>query len=283
MTGPDGTRIDFPHAFDWKLSTSQKTFVASRAFNKSGTYTYWFSYRHGSRWVSLNPKLSFAVGDLSASGTPTPSPTTTLSATPTAAPTPTATATPTSTPTSTAAPAGWPGATNTGVPAGTALITYTGPMTITVANTVIDAKVVNGSLTIAAPGVVVSRSKVYGSVSNGSVASHPSFTVRDSEVIAGAGQTNIGDANFVVERSNLYGGNRAVYAESHGTVRDSWIHGTGSILVATRVGYPAWPVHHAVSQHDRLRRGSHARGRWMLSAHYGLPGLRADPPQHRGA
>ncbi|MGE5831228.1 MAG: hypothetical protein ACM30G_23120 [Micromonosporaceae bacterium] len=217
-TGPNGARVDFPHVFNWKVGTSQKVFDSSRAFDRAGTYTYWFAYRQGKQWFHLQPKQSFQVGN----GTPTPS--TSPSSTP--APTPTSTPAPTSTPTSTSAPApaGWPGPTNTGVPAGTVLTTYTGPMTISVANTVIDAKIVNGSLNITAPGVVVSRSKVYGTISNG--ASRPSFTVRDSEVIAAAGQTNIGDANFIVERSNLHGGNRAVYAASHGTVRDSWIHGT---------------------------------------------------------
>jgi hypothetical protein len=230
VTGPDGTRVDFPHAFSWKIGTSQKVFTGNRAFTKAGTYTYWFSYRHGSRWVDLGPKQRFAVGDVTEPGTPTPSPTTGPTATPTPTAGPTATPSPTQTsPTtspSTPTPTGWPGATNTGVPVGTTLTTYTGPLTITVANTVIDSKIVNGSLNIAAPGVVVSRSKVYGSVSNDRVSSRPSFTVRDSEVIAEPGQTNIGDANFVVERSNLHGGNRAVYAASRGTVRDSWIHGT---------------------------------------------------------
>jgi hypothetical protein len=219
-TGPDGARFDFPHVFDWKLGTSQKVFTSSRAFDKAGTYTYWFAYRQGKQWIHLPPKQTFLVGNVVSTPTPSPSPTATSTPTPTPKPTPTSTST------SAPAPAGWPGPTNTGVPAGTVLTTYTGPMRITVANTVIDAKIVNGTLTIAAPGVVVSRSKVYGSVSNEDVASHPSFTVRDSEVIAEAGHTNIGNANFVVERSNLHGGNRAVYAASHGTVRDSWIHGT---------------------------------------------------------
>ena len=55
--------------------------------------------------------------------------------------------------------AGWPNASNTGVPAGITLATYSGPMRITVPNTVIDAKIINGTLTIATTGVQIKRSR----------------------------------------------------------------------------------------------------------------------------
>jgi hypothetical protein len=41
---------------------------------------------------------------------------------------------------------GMPDATTAGVPAGTVLTTYTGPMTITTDGTVIDGKIINGTL-----------------------------------------------------------------------------------------------------------------------------------------
>ena len=62
------------------------------------------------------------------------------------------------------------------MPAGVNLTTYTGPMTITQSNTVIDAKIINGTLTIATTGVQINRSKVNGRVTN-----------EDSQV---AGRTN---------------------------------------------------------------------------------------------
>ena len=69
VTGPDGTRVDFPHVRGWKLGTSQKVFSASRSFDKVGTYRYWFTYKKDGRWIGLNPKQTFTVGG---SGTPTP-------------------------------------------------------------------------------------------------------------------------------------------------------------------------------------------------------------------
>ena len=57
----------------------------------------------------------------------------------------------------TAAGTCWPGPSNTGVPAGTQLTDYTGPCSITAANTVIDGKTVNCALGIQAPRTSRSR------------------------------------------------------------------------------------------------------------------------------
>ncbi len=74
----------------------------------------------------------------------------------------------------------WPGPANTGVPSGTALTTYTGPCRITANNTVIDSKIVNCSLTIAAQNVTIRNSRINGTIYGGGGAS---FSVVDSEVI----------------------------------------------------------------------------------------------------
>ena len=58
------------------------------------------------------------------------------------------------------AQSGYPGASNTGVPTGMSLGAYSGPCTITAANTVIDAKTVSCKLLIRGKGVVIKRSKV---------------------------------------------------------------------------------------------------------------------------
>src|SRR4029453_16253456 len=57
-------------------------------------------------------------------------------------------------------PAGFPNATNTGVPAGTALTAYTGPKTVTTDGTVIDGKVITGSLIVHADNVVIKNCKI---------------------------------------------------------------------------------------------------------------------------
>jgi len=60
-----------------------------------------------------------------------------------------------------AAATGKPSASNTGVPAGTTLTRYTGPLTITADNTVIDKKAVYGDLKINARNVVIRNSYLH--------------------------------------------------------------------------------------------------------------------------
>lgn len=176
---------------------------------------------------------------------PTPAPT--PSATPTPTPQPSPTPTPSPSPT---APV-WPGAANTGVPDGTILTAYTGPCTVTVANTVIDAKTVNCTLSIRAANVIITRSRINGRVENGS-ASNPgrSFTIRDSEVIAAPGNTGVGESFFTVERVEIRGGNRGLHCYQTCTVRDSWIHGnritSGDHASGARMGMNGTFIHNTI-------------------------------------
>ena len=62
--------------------------------------------------------------------------------------------------TETATTSSFPDASNTGVPAHVSLTPYTGPLTINTAGTVIDGKLVNGCLNIAAGGVIIRNSRV---------------------------------------------------------------------------------------------------------------------------
>jgi hypothetical protein len=126
----------------------------------------------------------------------------------------------------------WPGPSNTGVPAGTTLTTYTGPCTITTANTVIDAKTVNCVLNIAAANVQIRNSKINGGVWIDDQTKPYSFTITDSEIDAGPvdadhndGQSAIGKSHFVATRVETHGGIRGVWCEYSCTVQDSWIHG----------------------------------------------------------
>jgi hypothetical protein len=121
----------------------------------------------------------------------------------------------------------WPGPGNTGVPAGTTLTSYTGPCTITAANTVIDAKTVNCNLVIRAANVGIRNSRVNGSIDN-SGSALASFTLVDSTVVNGAvngGCQCVGDHDYTVLRAEVVGGLRGGWCVSHCTVQDTWSHG----------------------------------------------------------
>ena len=110
----------------------------------------------------------------------------------------------------------WPDASTTGVPAGTVLTNYTGPCTITAANTIIDRKTVNCGLTIRASNVQITKSKINGSVTIDDEDAPYSFTITDTEVDAGPvnasandGVTAIGKGNFVATRVHTAAGSVA--------------------------------------------------------------------------
>jgi hypothetical protein len=129
----------------------------------------------------------------------------------------------------------FPGPASTGVPPGTNLTPYTGPCTITAANTVIDGKTVNCYLEIRAPGVVIRNSLINGRVWIGDPAPSYSFTITDSTVDAGPVDTSsthvndgtraIGASHFVATRVETIRGVSGIFCEYDCTVRDSWVHG----------------------------------------------------------
>jgi hypothetical protein len=146
-----------------------------------------------------------------------------VTAPPPPTPKPTPKPTPTVEPTKPSSP-GFPTASNTGVPAGTTLTNYTGPCTVSVPDTVIDAKMINCSLIIEAKGVVISRSRINGSISNDAGGS--SFTIRDSEVNTGKQLgTGIGNLNYTALRVHVTGGNRSMNCDANCLIQDSYVHG----------------------------------------------------------
>jgi hypothetical protein len=64
---------------------------------------------------------------------------------------------------------GYPDETNTGVPNGVSLSRYTGPMRVTQAGTVIDGKLIEGNLVIAANNVTLRNSRVVNTVGNSDI------------------------------------------------------------------------------------------------------------------
>lgn len=167
--------------------------------------------------------------------TPTPTPTVTRPPVTTPAPTtqppvtttpPATTAPPTPTPTPTTPPApDWPDASDTGVPAATVLTAYTGPCTITVANTIIDSKTVNCTLSIRANNVVITKSRVVGGIENGSGNNIGwGFTVVDSDILTGVDTTGIGESNYSATRVDISGGNRGGNCYNNCRIVDSYVH-----------------------------------------------------------
>lgn len=151
---------------------------------------------------------------------PTSTSSTTTSTPTTTTPTPT-TSTSTTTPTSN----DWPGPDNTGVPDGTVLTTYTGPMTITTDGTVIDAKIINGDLSIEAKDVKITRSKfVNGSVNNRNGDDVTSFTIEDSTIQIGNRQfRGVWGDRITAKRLDISGGYSGGWC-NYCLLEDSWIH-----------------------------------------------------------
>ena len=123
----------------------------------------------------------------------------------------------------------WPGPGTTGVPAGVVLTNYAESCTITQANTVIDAKIVNCILSIRANNVKITRSQINGGVDVPSAApADASFSISDSSIFIGDNlNTGLMQRNFTANRVNIMGGRRSVYCANNCLVENSWVHAQG--------------------------------------------------------
>ncbi|SFA79505.1 hypothetical protein SAMN05192575_101440 [Nocardioides alpinus] len=120
----------------------------------------------------------------------------------------------------------WPSAANTGVPAGVTLQPYNGPCAITRDNTVIDGKLVDCDLEIRAAGVIITNSKINGTVWNDYEAHDTSFKIRRSNVDAGEQVwSGIGSIRFTARRVEVVGGTRSIMCWYRCKVIDSYVHG----------------------------------------------------------
>lgn len=118
----------------------------------------------------------------------------------------------------------FPNASNTGVPDKTRLAEYSGPMTITANNTVIDSKLIRGELVIAAKNVTVRRSKLIGNIRNEH--SDTSVTIVDSEIDGGRSfQPAVGYDNITMTGVNVHGARVSVLCGSNCLIENSWLHG----------------------------------------------------------
>lgn len=129
----------------------------------------------------------------------------------------------------------WPGPSTTGVPAGTTLTTYTGPCTITTANTVIDSKTVNCSLSIQASNVTIQNSKVNGQIvldTDLAGSTGWSMSITDTEVYEGTDDLPaICCGRMTLLRVNAHGGHNGAQCDigsvsniDHCSITDSYFH-----------------------------------------------------------
>ncbi len=133
---------------------------------------------------------------------------------------------------------GFPGPSNTGVPQGTALTVFNGDMVVTTPGAHIDRMEIRGYVTIKAPGVVISNSRIIGLASalqtskglvqvSGSVPT-ASVTVVDSELYAQVPSPNVNGVmgkNMTLTRVNIHDVIDSVHITGDNvTVTDSWLH-----------------------------------------------------------
>jgi hypothetical protein len=181
--------------------------------------------------TGTNPALTPTNSGTAPKTSPTPTPTPTPSVTSTSTPVGSTTAPVTTANCSGAlnTPGGpdpwggcWPGPGNTGVPAGVSLTPYSGSCTISVPNTVIDAKLVNCALDIEAPGVTIQDSNIIGQVHNNSSGA---LLIKSTEINGGNDQSEtVGGDDITILGSNLYGDQHEFHCGSNCTVENSWLH-----------------------------------------------------------
>jgi hypothetical protein len=153
-------------------------------------------------------------------------------------------------PASTPKPAsGRPGPSNTGVPAGTKLTVHNGDLTITKANTVIDAMDIRGIVFVRAPGVVIKRSLITGRPTSTDLAlvmvQKGSARIEDSELYAKHPNAHIRGVigqNFTLLRADVHTViDQMVITGDNVTVQHSWLH--GNLHYAKDPNYQNKPSH----------------------------------------
>jgi Glycosyl hydrolases family 16 len=60
----DGDNFDFTDQGPMTIGTTQTDFIAQRAFNHAGSYTYFAAYEQNGKWTDFSPIETFTVGDI---------------------------------------------------------------------------------------------------------------------------------------------------------------------------------------------------------------------------
>jgi hypothetical protein len=124
----------------------------------------------------------------------------------------------------------FPSALTTGVPSGTSLTAYTGPGTVSTANTTITGKTI-GCINVTAPGVIIRNSRISCSNANDVVGSYDGdysgtpLLVEDSEIHCNdTAGTALGDTLITARRLNIHGCENGLDVDADVDIQDSYIH-----------------------------------------------------------
>lgn len=119
----------------------------------------------------------------------------------------------------------WPDESTTGVPDGVELRPWEGECTITADGTVIEARLVECDLRIRAADVVITNSRIMGSVILRDLEAGHSFSITDSEVHVGPRMgTGLGNGHYTATRVEVTGGGRSAYCAISCTIESSLLH-----------------------------------------------------------
>ncbi len=120
----------------------------------------------------------------------------------------------------------WPNASNTGVPAGTQL-TNSGGMTISTANTVVEAKNISGTVRVTAQGVTIRKCKINGGGNGFAVDSDGHNVIIEDCEIWNASNSPVLCQGGKVLRCNLHHADNGVVTQGGDLVQDCYIHDLG--------------------------------------------------------
>jgi hypothetical protein len=182
-----------------------------------------------------SPSCNGIVAPTGASGSPAP----TTTAKPSATPTSSHAVTPSQCPVAGKNVAGaadpwggcWPGPGNTGVPAGLTL--HSCPTAIRAAGT-FDSCRFDGDLTVTAPGVVITRSRITGQVVTQDGMPANGLTIRDSTIACACPSTDtqtstgVQQDGYTLIRVDLSVPGHGIAIANNVTVRDTWFHNIGN-------------------------------------------------------
>jgi hypothetical protein len=272
VTGPGGTRTDFATAHDWTVGTSQRVFMGSKTFSRTGTYTYWFMYRKNGHWIDLNPRLTFSVDAIRAAIMPAVTPSTPSSTAPSAGPTKPPTTTgprPAGGSSGGSTPAnpsqhgcasnpgtcGYPTTATAGVPAGTALKVVQGDLDVTTNGAVVTGKEIHGCIDVRAKNVTIRNTRIIGPCAYGvSTYSASGTTVVDRvEINCTDGRgTGLAGPNFAAHAVNIHDCENALEMDVNSSVVDSVLSARDGAPTSHGDGIQSQGGNNVVIRHNTL-------------------------------
>ena len=102
----------------------------------------------------------------------------------------------------------------------------TGNVTVSTPGTVIQNRKINGCVTVNVPNVTIRNSEINCDGSSAIWSGSTGLLVEDTEIECGhkAGQTGLTPSNYTVRRSELFGCENILWAQTNVVIEDSYIH-----------------------------------------------------------